>query len=162
MVTKRQCTISIPVDLVTNLALFSTWQHEESTSPMNQSMDEDFARAGSMDVIAIALSRFAESLDPKGQFVKEGRKWVYRRNNFVAVEVQPRKQGIMLTLYGFPAKFQDRAEASGLHEELVKRLEPDRAAYSRYPVRNHGQLLAAAQFIKWAFDHSNKQSSRKP
>jgi hypothetical protein len=62
----------------------------------------------------------------------------------------------MLTLYGFPAKFKDRAEAYGLHEEYVKRLDQDRPAYSRYPVRNPGQLLAAAQFIKWAFDHSKK------
>src|SRR5229473_3417027 len=114
MATKRQCAISVPVDLVTNLALFSTFSVKEPFS-MNQSMGEDFARSGGMDVIAIALSRFAESLDPKGQFVKEGRKWIYRPNNFVAFEVQPRKQGIMLTLYGFPAKFQDRAEASGLH-----------------------------------------------
>ena len=119
-------------------------------------MYEDFACAGSMDVRAIVLSLFAESLDPKGQFVKEGRKWIYRRNNFVAFEVQPRKQGIMLTLYEFPAKFKQQAEAFGLYEEYVHRLEQDRPAYSRYPVRNPGQLLAAAQFIKWAFDHSKK------
>ena len=122
-----------------------------------EAMYEDFRRAGSMDVIAIALSRFAETLAPGGQFVKENRKWIYRPNNFVTFEVQPRKRGVLLTLRGGPEQFKSRAEAFGLQEEWVKRLDRDRAAYSRYPVRNPGQLLPAAQFIKWAFDNSKKR-----
>jgi hypothetical protein len=119
-------------------------------------MYEDFRRAGPIESIAVALSRFVESLAPGGQFVKEGRKWIYRKNNFVTFEVQPRKVGILLTLRGTPAHFKARAEAFGFGEEYIKRLDQERSAYSRYPVRNPGQLLAAAQFIKWSFDNTQK------
>jgi hypothetical protein len=124
---------------------------------MSQSaMYEDFGRAGSMDTIAMALSRYAQSLAPGGEFKKAGRKWIYRPNNFVTFEVQPRKAGILLTMRGVPGQFRERAEAFGLRDEYVKRLDRDRAAYSRYPVRAPDQLLAAAQFIKWAFDNWKK------
>jgi hypothetical protein len=119
-------------------------------------MFEDFRRTGHMDAIAIALSRFVESLAPGGQFVKEGRKWIYRPNNFVTFESQPRKVGILLTLRGTPAHFRERAETFGFKDEYIKNLDRERSAYSRYPVRSPGQLLAAAQFIKWAFDNPKK------
>jgi hypothetical protein len=123
-------------------------------------MDEDFRRAGPMDVIAVALSRFAESLLP-GQFVREGQRWVYRPNNFVTFQVQPRKAGVLLTLRGYPAAFRERAEAFGLKDEHVNGLGRDRSSYSRYPVRKPGQLLAAAQFIKWAYDNSKPTKKSK-
>ena len=123
----------------------------------HDAMHEDFLRAGGMQTIAITLSRYAESLAPGGEFIKEGRKWIYRPNNFVTFEVQPRKAGILITMRGGPEQFRPRAEAHGLLIEYGN-LDRDRSAYSRYPVRNPGQLLAAAQFIKWAFDNSKKKS----
>jgi|ERR1700693_3012458 len=75
----------------------------------NQSlMYEDFKRAGPIEAIAIALSRFVETIVP-GRFEKAGQKWIYRPNNFVTFEVQPRKVGILLTLRGTPGHFRERA-----------------------------------------------------
>lgn len=91
-----------------------------------------------------------------GRFEKAGQKWIYRPNNFATFEVQPRKVGILLTLRGTPGHFRERAEAFGFRDEYIKNLDLYRSAYSRYPVRNVGQLLAAAQFIKWAFDNTKK------
>lgn len=115
-------------------------------------MHEDFRRAGPMEAIGVALSRFAESLSPDGKFVKEGPRWICRPNNFVTFAVQPRKAGVLLTLRGTPAHFRERADAFGLRDEYIRNLDKDRAAYSRYPVRNPSQLLAASLFIKWAFE----------
>jgi hypothetical protein len=116
---------------------------------------QDFARMGEMAPIAIALSRFAESLSPGGGFKKkEGdRKWIYRPNNFVTFEVQPRKRGILLTLRGSLPYYKDRSETfPELREEYINRLESGPWEYCSYPVRSPSQLLAAAQFIKWAFE----------
>ena len=123
----------------------------------NSPMQEDLRRVEDLEATGVALSRFAESLAPGGTFVKQGRKWIYRPNNFVTFEVQPRASGIVITLRGGPEQFRARAEAFGFKDEYVKNLNRERAAYSRYPVRNPGQLLAAAQFIRWAFDNSNKR-----
>jgi hypothetical protein len=120
-------------------------------------MHEDLARAGSMSAIAIALSQYAESLAPSGRFISKGRRWVYDPNNFVTFEVQPRKKGVVVTLQGTMGHFRERAEAFGHKDEYVENLEPDRSGYyCRYPVRNAKQILAAAQFIKWAFENSKK------
>jgi hypothetical protein len=143
-------------------AYLVNWIDKRKEPPMDESsMEEDFRRARSMDVIAIALSRFARSLQPGGQFVLEGHRWIYRPNNFVTFEVQPRKAGVLLTLCGPPAAFRERAEAFGLKDEYVNRLDRSRSSYSRYPVRNSGQLLAAAQFIKWAYDNSKPRKKSK-
>ncbi|MDD5544696.1 MAG: hypothetical protein PHX83_16135 [Acidobacteriia bacterium] len=124
-------------------------------------MYEDFRRSGPMEVIAIALSQFAVSLQPDGEFVQRGRRWIFHPNNFVAFEVQPRKARVVLTLCGSPAAFRERSEAFGLKDEYVKVLERDRPSYSRYPVGSPRQLLAASQFIKWAYDNSKPRKKSK-
>jgi hypothetical protein len=123
----------------------------------NSLMYEDFKRVGPMEAVAVAPSRFVESLAPSGRFVQENKRWVYRPNNFVTFQVQPKVVGILITLIGRPDQFRERAEAFGFKkEEYLKRLDPDRGAYSRYQIKTPDQLLPAAQFIKWAFENSKK------
>jgi hypothetical protein len=118
-------------------------------------MYEDFERAGKMEVIAKALSSYVQSLAPGGEFILEGKRWVYRHQNFVTFSVQPKKAGVMLTLSGSPGSFRERMETFGFRKEYENDLERERTSYSRYPVRSPGQLLVAAQLIKWAFDNFN-------
>ncbi|MDP2997765.1 MAG: hypothetical protein Q8N47_09770 [Bryobacterales bacterium] len=137
------------------------------------SMYEEFRLAGDVvGDIGAALARFAESLSPGGQFGKENRAWIYRPNNFVAFQVQSKKGGILLTLRGLPVSyFKDLAEKAGLSDyfgvvaekagigAVWMGLDRARSSYSTYPIRNAGQLLAAAQFIKWASEYRKFKAS---
>ena len=118
-------------------------------------MDEDFGRlGGDLQIIAAALALFAKSLSPGGEYEKEGARWIYRPNDFVTFQVQPKKRAILLSLRGHRMAFKEKAENCGF--ERAWREDLDRGwslSYSEYQITNANQLAAAAQFVKWASEH---------
>ncbi len=121
----------------------------------SSSMHEDFRRVGDLEPIGVALARYAEALSPGGAFQKEGGRWIYRPHNFITFRVQPRIGGILLTLSGHPIHYKERAAKAGFYEDWLK-TGSEMASYTTYSITDASQLLAAAQFIKWASEYGRK------
>lgn len=121
----------------------------------------EFRKLEDLEPVGTALARFVRALDPKGRFEPEGDRWVNRPDNFVTFSIHhKRTRNIVLTLRGHLAAYKEPAEKAGLGDAWLKDLERDRASYSRYRIANATQLLAAAHFIKVAFDYQSRGRKR--
>lgn len=126
-------------------------QSDSLVQGVEPSFAEELAHLGQLAPIGTALANFVEKLSPGGHFAREGSRWVYRPNNFVAFTVQyKRKKSLVLVLRGYLSEFKASESESCLKDAWLE-LEKDRATYSRYTITDAGQLLYAAYFIRRAF-----------
>lgn len=113
-----------------------------------------------LEPLGNALARFVRALDPKGTFRREGQQWVYRPDNFVTFSIHyKRTKNIVLSLRGHSAQYKEPAEKAGL-TDAWRDLEHGMREYSRYRITSVGHLLAAAYFIRLAFDYPSRGRKR--
>lgn len=143
---------------------YSECSNREGSVAENSIPDSLYAelrQLGELEPLGIALARFVRALDPKGTFRREGKQWVNRPDNFVTFSIHyKRTKNFVLSLRGHTAQYKEPAEKAGLTDAWLNDLEHGMREYSKYRITSAAQLLAAAFFIRVAFDYPSRGRRR--
>ena len=111
---------------------------------------DELRRLPELEAVGQALVQFTRSLHP-GDFVAEGKRWVYEPN-FVTFTIQwQRAHSIAVTVRGYAFEFPDSP---------VLKLEKDRGGYSIFRIESPRQLAAAPVFIERAHELALRGAAR--
>jgi hypothetical protein len=103
-------------------------------------LESDVAEIAELKHVGVALAQFACSLFPESDFRREGRRWVFRPENYVTFSVHSsRSRHIRLSLRGNREEFSEH-----IGTPLKKGRNP---SWSECIVADPRQLLAAASYI---------------
>jgi hypothetical protein len=120
----------------------------------------ELRQLGDLEPVGAALAEFVRALDPKGLFNWEDPQWVNRPDNFVTFSIHhKRAKNIVLSLRGHSVHYKAPAERAGLTNAYYD-LGPGMREYSTYRITSAAQLLAAAFFIRVAFDYPSRGRKR--
>jgi len=124
------------------------------------SLRAELRQLGDLESVGAALAKFVRALDPKGSFNWEDPQWVNRPDNFVTFSIHHKRvKNIVLSLRGHSVRYKEPAEKAGL-TDAYHNLEKGMREYSRYGITSAAQLLAAAFFIRVAFDYPSRGRKR--
>lgn len=117
-------------------------------------LDKELQRIPQLTSVGRALVQFVMSLTP-GKFKRQGKRWVYRPANFIALCVQhARARSIALSLYCNWKSFEKK------EDPILPVSRGRNSMWVRCTVADPRQLAAAARYIEEAFKHHQKSPRR--
>ena len=118
------------------------------------SLEAEIQQLPSISQLGLALSAFVRAIHSPGEFVHEGRSWVYRPDNFVTFDIHyQRARNITLSLRRAPTEFEQIPSlplTAGMGY-----------VYSRCKIERADQLDAAAYYIRRALELYSRGRSRE-
>jgi len=106
-------------------------------------LDEELEKIPQLTDIGRALIQFSSSLTA-GEYIREGKSWVYRPVNFIAFQIRhSRAKTIVLSLHGNWRKFDDMG--------ILPISSGRNTMWSTCSIKSPRQLAAAARYIEQSY-----------